>query len=167
MLNMMCRPVAPHPASRHIVVSKAASPHYLCPCPVVLRILQHIKDTVLHSPHQCLSNIVRYRHIAIDIEISLHSVHHDIRHTSCRLIGRQRERSLRIHYSKLRTTYIVRISQLDVTILISDDTRLAHLTSCSRNRQHAAHRHTSLSLSLAHVEVPHLAVIRHTITDSL
>ena len=134
---------------------------------IVIGLAQDGIHTVLQCAQNSLGQRVGERHIIVVREIALHGVHHHVGHASSRLVRRQSEGAFGIHNGKLRPRDIVRITQLHAAILVRDNTSLAHLASGSRDGKHQGNGQTADSLSLTHIEVPHITLVDRAVGNGL
>ena len=169
MLKHMSREVAAVVAAAcQIVVRQGARPHHFRAGFVILRI--GVKD--LRVFHNCAKNrlrdLIRQFHVAALREITLHRVHHNIRTAGLGLIIRQRFCQIRIHHGKAGACQIIVVGALFSGQFIRDDTAVAHLTACSRDRQNACDRETAHGTAFALEKLPHIVIrIRQRIGNCL
>ena len=167
MFQLVGSPVVAHAAPRQTVVSHTAAPHNLRTVAIVIGLAQDGIHTVLQCAQNSLGQRVGERHIIVVRVIALHGVHHHVGHASSRLVRRQGEGAFGIHNGKLRPRDIVRITQLHVAILVRDNTSLTHLASGSRDGKHRGNGQTADSLSLTHIEVPHITLVDRAVGNGL
>ena len=124
---------------------------------IVLRMLQHNRGGIFHRAQQCLGDSICQDGILIFREVALHRVHHDVRSSGSRLIGRQCIGALWVHDSELTAAEIAVHAALQHPLIVGDHTTRRHLRACCRNCQHHADGQTRLRHGLAVPEIPHVA----------
>ena len=130
---------------------------------VVGRILQYLENTVLNGTQQSLSDRVGECHTVITTEIALHSVHHNIGSSCCRLVWRQCVCAFRIHNGELTTTQVVVEASLVLVFVASNHATVTHLTTSSGNGKDCSYWQTILWHRLTVPEVPRVTVVRNSV----
>ena len=167
MFQLMGCPVITDTTPSQSVVHQTAAPHNLGTITVVFGILEDSKHGVLHAAQQGFSQICCQVHVVVFSEITLHRVHHHVSHTCRCLIRGQSEGAARIHDGKFGTGKVVGIAEFHIPVLVGNHTGLAHLAACSRNGEHSSQWQHGSRFCLALIEIPHIALVWHSIGDAL
>ena len=154
-------------ASGQAVVRKAARPHDLSACVVVLRVVAQNLRLLHHRAHQRFGDAVRDFHGVALHKIALQRVHQNIRAAACRLVIRQGHGQFGVHDGELRAADVVVIAALDAAFFLGDDGGVAHLASGSGDGQDDADRQAAGGAARVVIQRPDIAVHAHAVADRL
>lgn len=167
VLQVVCCPIAHRAATRQIVVRQRACPHDLCAPTVVRRIFQDDRDRLHRRAQDRLGHGIRDGHIILEREVSLHRVHHNIRHAARRLIGGERVGVFGVHNGKAATRKLGCVAALEPPLFVRNNATVRHLAAGGGNRQHTTQRQAARHSTFAVEQTPYIPLIGRSEGDCL
>ena len=167
VLQLVSGPIVADATACQAIVHQASRPHDLGSIAVIGWIIQHKRDGVPHTPQTGFCDVGGHVHVVILAEISLHGVHHHIRHASRSLVGRKGEGTLRIHDGKLGSGKGVAVPNLHVSVIIRYHACLTHLTARSWYGEYGSHGKHGGRSGFSKIEIPDLTRVRNSVSNGL